>query len=80
MDAWFFNDFQQGVEAAVKSVRRARESLESLGARATVLTGSGCAMVGLFADARRARDAAASYDGPGKVFVAGMIRTAPRPA
>ncbi|MFN2427362.1 MAG: 4-(cytidine 5'-diphospho)-2-C-methyl-D-erythritol kinase [Candidatus Binatia bacterium] len=78
VEAWFFNDFQRGVEGAVSSVRRARETLEGLGARATVLSGSGCAMVGMFTDAAHARQAAASYDGPGRVFVARTIRTVPR--
>jgi 4-diphosphocytidyl-2-C-methyl-D-erythritol kinase len=79
VEAWFFNDFQRGVERAVGSVRRSRECLEALGARATVLTGSGCAMVGLFEDARHAREAAAGYDGPGRAVAAQLIRSAPRP-
>lgn len=79
VESWFFNDFQRGVESAVKSVRRSRECLERLGARATVLTGSGCAMVGLFDDARGAAEAAARYDGPGRAVVAKLIRSAPRP-
>ena len=79
VEAWFFNDFQRGVEEAVGSVRRARESLEGLGARAAVLSGSGCAVVGFFGDARQARAAAVAYDGPGRVFVAKLIRAAPRP-
>jgi len=32
VEAWFFNDFQRGVEGAFGSVRRARESLDGLGA------------------------------------------------
>jgi 4-diphosphocytidyl-2-C-methyl-D-erythritol kinase len=79
VEAWVFNDFQRGVERAVESVRRSRECLEGLGARATVLTGSGCAMVGLFEDSGRAREAAAGYDGPGRAVVARLIRSAPRP-
>jgi 4-diphosphocytidyl-2-C-methyl-D-erythritol kinase len=79
VESWFSNDFQPGVERAVASVRRSRECLEALGARATVLTGSGSAVVGLFEDARRASDAAAGYDGPGRAVVARMIRSAPRP-
>jgi len=79
VEAWFFNDFQRGVEGAFGSVRRARERLEGLGARATVLSGSGCAVVGLFRDAVQARQAAGLYDGPGRVFVVDMIRAAPRP-
>ncbi len=79
VEAWFFNDFQRGVESAVASVRRSRECLQALGARATVLTGSGSAVVGLFEDARHAGDAAAGYDGPGRAVVARLIRSAPRP-
>jgi 4-diphosphocytidyl-2-C-methyl-D-erythritol kinase len=79
VEAWFFNDFQRGVESAVASVRRSRECLEALGARATVLTGSGCAVVGLFEDARRASAAVAGYAGPGRAVVAQLIRSAPKP-
>lgn len=77
VEAWFFNDFQRGVEKATGSVRRARESLEALGARATVLSGSGSAVVGHFGNAREARLAAGLYDGPGKVFAVRVLRRAP---
>ncbi len=79
VEAWFFNDFQQGVEKAYGSVRRSRKRLEELGARAAVLTGSGCAVVGLFDDARRAEAAAARYEGPGRAVTARLIRSAPKP-
>ena len=79
VEAWFFNDFQRGVERAVPSVRRAREALEALGARAVVMSGSGSAVAAWFGDERGAREAADRYDGPGKVFVAKVIRKAPRP-
>lgn len=79
VEAWFFNDFQRGVESAVKAVRDARVALEALGAKAAVLSGSGSAVAALFADTASARAAADRYDGPGKVFVAKMIRSAPRP-
>lgn len=79
VETWFFNDFQRGVEKAVDSVRRAREALEACGARAVVMSGSGSAVVGWFGDERSAREAAAGYGGPGKVFVAKLIRCAPRP-
>lgn len=79
LETWVFNDFQQGVERAVPSVRRARERLEALGARVAVLSGSGSAVAALFPEAARAREAADRYDGPGKVFVVKLIRSAPRP-
>lgn len=78
VEAWVFNDFQRGVEAAFGSVRTARRRLVALGAEAAVLSGSGCAMVGLFRSAAAARAAASAYDGPGKVFVARILRSAPR--
>jgi len=78
VEAWFFNDFQRGVEKAVRSVRCAREALEALGARATVLSGSGSAVVGWFESDVAARVAAAAYRGPGSVFAARVIRGAPR--
>lgn len=80
VEAWFFNDFQRGVEQRVASVRRARESLEGLGARATVLSGSGSSVVGWFGGEALARIAASRYDGPGKAFAARVIRGAPRAA
>jgi 4-diphosphocytidyl-2-C-methyl-D-erythritol kinase len=79
VETWFFNDFQRGVEKAVPSVRSAREALEALGARAVVMSGSGSAVAAWFDDERGAREAAARYDRPGKVFVAKVIRRAPRP-
>lgn len=78
VETWFFNDFQRGVESAVGSVRRARQGLESIGARAAVLSGSGCAVVGYFDDGQTASRACREYDGPGKVFLARMLRAAPR--
>lgn len=79
VEAWVFNDFQRGVEKAVESVRLSREALLGLGARAAVLTGSGSAVVGLFANARSAAEAAARYRGPGKARAASLVRSAPRP-
>jgi 4-diphosphocytidyl-2-C-methyl-D-erythritol kinase len=79
VEAWFFNDFQRGVEAAFGTVREAREQLLELGARATVLSGSGSATVGWFTDAAAARRAAGCYRGQAKIFVARTIGAAPRP-
>lgn len=79
VEAWFFNDFQCGVERSVETVRSARERLLALGARAAVLSGSGSAVVGWFEDGAAARAALERYDGPGKAFVARVIHAAPRP-
>jgi 4-diphosphocytidyl-2-C-methyl-D-erythritol kinase len=79
VEAWFSNDFQPGVERAFGSVRRAGASLVGLGARAVVMSGSGCSMVGWFASLREAKKAAALYDGPGRAFAASLVRRAPRP-
>lgn len=78
VETWFFNDFQRGVEKAVPSVRRTRESLEALGARAVVMSGSGSSVVGWFASEPEGRRAAGLLEGPGTVFVAKVIRRAPR--
>jgi 4-diphosphocytidyl-2-C-methyl-D-erythritol kinase len=78
VEAWIFNDFQPGVEAAFPSVRRAREGLEELGARIAVLSGSGCAVAGVFRNAADASRAAAGYRGPGRAYVARFLRDAPR--
>ncbi len=79
VETWFFNDFQSGVERSVASVRRSRERLEALGARAAVMSGSGSAVAAVFADPASARAAAGRYDGPGKVFVVKVIHGVPRP-
>jgi 4-diphosphocytidyl-2-C-methyl-D-erythritol kinase len=79
VETWFFNDFQRGVEKAVPAVRRTREGLEALGARAVVMSGSGSAVVGWFADLASARAAADAWHSPGRVFVAKTLRRAPRP-
>lgn len=78
VEAWFFNDFQRGVEGALGSVREARESLLEHGARAAVLSGSGSAVVGWFRDRGQARRAAAACAGKGRVFVASILKGAPR--
>lgn len=78
VEAWFFNDFQRGVEKAVPSVRFTRECLEVLGARAVVMSGSGSSVVGWFESESSARRAAGLFEGPGKVFVAKVVRRAPR--
>lgn len=80
VESWFSNDFQRGVEQAVGSVRQVREVLQGLGARATVLSGSGSAVVGYFANPDEARAAARRYEGPGRVYRARILRGAPRPS
>jgi 4-diphosphocytidyl-2-C-methyl-D-erythritol kinase len=78
VEGWFFNHFQPGVEKAFPSVARTRKVLEEAGARATVLSGSGSAMVASFATAASAEAAAAGYEGPGRAWAVRFLRRAPR--
>jgi len=79
VDSWFFNDFGVGIERAVPEVRVCRERLARLGARATVLSGSGSAVVGWFDDMAAAKAAASSFAPPDKAYAARILRSAPRP-
>lgn len=78
VQSWFFNDFGVGVEHAVPAVRRIRERLERLGARATVLSGSGSAVVGWYDSAAAAENAACAFSRPDQAFVVRILRRAPR--
>jgi len=63
-----FNDFERGVARAYKDVARVRDRLRKIGAEAVVMTGSGSAVVGLFATPRAAEAAAQSFGGSDKGF------------
>jgi 4-diphosphocytidyl-2-C-methyl-D-erythritol kinase len=71
------NDFQAGVSAAFPDVERLGRKLESLGAEATVMSGSGSAVVGLFRSGRRAEDAAAAVSAPDRAFAVRVLRRRP---
>jgi 4-diphosphocytidyl-2-C-methyl-D-erythritol kinase len=71
------NDFQAGVAAAFPDVERLERQLESLGADATVMSGSGSAVVGLFRSGRRAEDAAAAVSVPDRAFAVRVLRRRP---
>lgn len=67
-----FNDFEEGVELAVPDVKRLRQSLIDAGATATVLSGSGSAMVGIFRSRIDSERAARRFGSP---LVAAAVRT-----
>ena len=73
----FFNDFERGVGDAVPAVRRLVRTLRGLGARATVMSGSGSAVAASFAGERRARDATATFAAPDKAFAVRVLRRRP---
>ena len=73
----FFNDFSQGVEAAVPAVGRVRSELRDLGAVETVMSGSGSAVVGVFAGAAVARRAAAAFTAPDVAYAVRVLRRRP---
>ncbi|HEY2775359.1 MAG TPA: 4-(cytidine 5'-diphospho)-2-C-methyl-D-erythritol kinase [Candidatus Binatia bacterium] len=78
-EAWFFNDFQRGVERSFDTVRGARKALLGLGAERVVLSGSGSAVVGSFKDTRAAARACGQWQGPGQARLARVLLSAPRP-
>ena len=57
--ALLHNDFEAVIEAELPEVRRARERLRRVGARATVLCGSGSCVASFFGDEVQAHEAAA---------------------
>jgi 4-diphosphocytidyl-2-C-methyl-D-erythritol kinase len=71
------NDFQAGVTAAFPEVQRLKGKLESLGAEATVMSGSGSAVVGLFRSSRRAEEAAATVARPDRAYAVRVLRRRP---
>jgi 4-diphosphocytidyl-2-C-methyl-D-erythritol kinase len=71
------NDFETGVTAEFPDVARLRHLLEELGAEATVMSGSGAAMIGLFPSARRAEYAAAAVSAPDRAYAVRVLRRRP---
>jgi 4-diphosphocytidyl-2-C-methyl-D-erythritol kinase len=71
------NDFEAGVTAVFPDVARLKSRLEELGAEATVMSGSGSAVVGLFRSGRRAEGAAAAVLGPDRAFAVRVLRRRP---
>jgi len=71
------NDFQVGVAAAVPDVDRLVERLEREGASATVMSGTGSAVVGVFRTAREAAAAAGSFAGSDTAFAVKVLRRRP---
>lgn len=71
------NDFEAGVTAVFPDVERLKRRLAELGAEATVMSGSGSAVVGLFRSGRRAEDAAAAVLAPDRAFAVRVLRRRP---
>jgi len=72
-----WNDLEAGVAAAFPDVERLKRRLEELGAEATVMSGSGSAVVGLFRSGRRAEDAAAGVTTPDRAYAVRVLRRRP---
>ena len=72
------NDFERGVGRAVPDVGRLARSLDRLGARGTVMSGSGSAVVGLFGSFAQAVKAAGSLSRPDQAFAVRVLRRRPR--
>ncbi len=71
------NDFQAGVVAAVPDVARLVERLMGAGASATVMSGTGSAVVGVFGTAREAAAAAGGFAGADRAFAVKVLRRRP---
>jgi 4-diphosphocytidyl-2-C-methyl-D-erythritol kinase len=71
------NDFEHGVSAAVPDVLRLRRSLEALGAQAVVMSGSGSAVVGIFASRAEAAEAAEAFRSPDTAAAVQVLRRRP---
>ncbi len=67
------NDFSCGVEAEFADVSRLAGALRGVGAEATVMSGSGSAVVGLFPSAAQAQSAAASFSRPDRAWALRVI-------
>jgi len=73
------NDFEAGVAAAVPDVARLKRRLEELGAMATVMSGSGSAVVGMFDSRASAEIAAGAFSGPDRAWAVRSLSGRPRP-
>jgi 4-diphosphocytidyl-2-C-methyl-D-erythritol kinase len=71
------NDFERGVEAVVPDVARLRRRLAALGARAAVMSGSGSAVVGIFASRAEAEQAAGKFRSPDVAVAVQVVRRRP---
>jgi 4-diphosphocytidyl-2-C-methyl-D-erythritol kinase len=71
------NDFEHGVSAAVPDVARLRRRLEALGASAVVMSGSGSAVVGIFASRAEAEQAAGMFRSPDMAAAVQVLRRRP---
>jgi len=69
------NDFEHGVSAAVPDVARLRRRLRALGAQAVVMSGSGSAVVGIFASRAEAEQAAGEFRSPDMAVAVRVLRS-----
>jgi 4-diphosphocytidyl-2-C-methyl-D-erythritol kinase len=72
------NDFEAGVAAAVPDVARLKKRLEELGAMATVMSGSGSAVVGMFDSRASAEAAARAFSRPDRAWAVRSLGARPR--
>lgn len=72
------NDFEARVAVAVPDVARLKRRLEALGATTTIMSGSGSAVVGIYASGTAASDAAGSVRGPDQAWAVRSLLRRPR--
>jgi len=71
------NDFEHGVSAAVPDVARLKRRLWALGAQGVVMSGSGSAVVGIFASRAEAETAAGEFRSPDMAVAVHVLRRRP---
>lgn len=74
----FCNDFEPGVAKAYPDVARVKAVLESRDAQASVLSGSGAAVVGLFDGGRGAQRAVEAFRRPDRAWAVKVLRRRPQ--
>jgi 4-diphosphocytidyl-2-C-methyl-D-erythritol kinase len=72
-----FNDFERGVGRVVPDIERLARRLRSGGAVATVMSGTGSAVVGIFESAERVRSIAEAFSAPDLAFAVRIIARRP---
>jgi 4-diphosphocytidyl-2-C-methyl-D-erythritol kinase len=72
------NDFEARVAVAVPDVARLKRRLEALGAMTTIMSGSGSAVIGIYASGTAASDAASKLQSPDQAWAVRSLLRRPR--
>jgi len=77
LGSFVFNDFERGVGRVVPDVERLARTLRADGSLATVMSGTGSAVVGVFESSARARIVATAFSAPDLAFAVRIIARRP---